>query len=232
MQIIITGISRGLGLAMSKSLLQRGHTVVGISRTEKVFDELESLSLQSNNASFIGITADITQEDEWQRIYEIIRGRTTDLHALINNAGILINKPFSQMTADDFDRMFSVNVKAVFFGIRTLSPLMQSGSHILNIASMGGVQGSVKFPGLSLYSASKAAVAVMTEVLAEELRPRGIHVNCIAPGSIKTEMFKEAFPGVEEAFDPEALAEFISDFTEYGFQFFNGKILPISATTP
>ena len=206
--------------------------MIGISRSGKVFNELESLSLQFGNAGFIGITADITQEVEWQRIYEIIQNSIDTIHALINNAGILINKPFTQMTADDFDRMFSVNVRAFFFGIRTLIPLMRSGSHILNIGSMGGVQGSVKFPGLSLYSASKAAVAVMTEVLAEELRPRGIHVNCLVPGSIKTEMFREAFLGVDEAFDPEELAEFISDFAEYGFEFFNGKILPVSVTTP
>jgi NAD(P)-dependent dehydrogenase (short-subunit alcohol dehydrogenase family) len=97
---------------------------------------------------------------------------------------------------------------------------------------MGGIQGSAKFPGLSLYSAAKGAVAVLTEAMAEELKERKISVNCLAFGAVQTEMFQQAFPGYEAPLAPETLAEFITDFALNGHRFFNGKVLPVSVSTP
>ena len=86
-----------------------------------------------------------------------------------------------------------------FFGpasiIRIVKPLMPAGSHIVNISSMGGFQGSAKFNGLSYYSASKAAIACLSECLAEEFKDSGVSVNCLALGAVQTEMLREAFPG-------------------------------------
>jgi NAD(P)-dependent dehydrogenase (short-subunit alcohol dehydrogenase family) len=109
---------------------------------------------------------------------------------------------------------------------------MDKGSHIVNIASMGGFQGSSKYPGLSCYSASKAALACLTECLAGEFTESGIKVNCLALGSVQTEMLEEAFPGYKAPVDAQEMAEFIADFALKGHKFFNGKILPVAVNNP
>ena len=97
---------------------------------------------------------------------------------------------------------------------------------------MGGFQGSAKFAGLSAYSSSKAAVVGLTECLAEELKDKDIFVNCLAIGAVQTEMLSEAFPGYEAPVSPKQMAEYIFDFAIKGSQFYNGKILPVSSSTP
>jgi len=109
---------------------------------------------------------------------------------------------------------------------------LQSGSHILNIGSMGGYMGSIKFPGLAYYSASKAALANLTECLAEELKDTGIRINCLALGSAQTEMLAEAFPGYQSPVSASQMATFITDFAINGSKLFNGKVLPVSVATP
>ncbi len=113
-----------------------------------------------------------------------------------------------------------------------LKPYMNQGSHILNISSMGGFQGSVKFRGLSYYSASKAAIACLSECLAEEFRGSGISVNCIALGAVQTEMFAEAFPGYKAPVEAVEIAPFISYFALNGHKFMNGKIIPLAQNNP
>jgi NAD(P)-dependent dehydrogenase (short-subunit alcohol dehydrogenase family) len=97
---------------------------------------------------------------------------------------------------------------------------------------MGGYQGSMKFPGLALYSASKGALAVMSECLAEEFKETGIKVNCLALGAAQTEMLKEAFPNYQPPLSAEEMASFVCDFALRGQSFFNGKILPVALTDP
>jgi NAD(P)-dependent dehydrogenase (short-subunit alcohol dehydrogenase family) len=109
---------------------------------------------------------------------------------------------------------------------------MSSGSHIVNISSMGGFQGSAKYKGLSYYSASKAALACLTECLATEFTEFGISVNCLALGAVQTEMLDEAFPGYKAPVDAKQMAEFISGFALTGHKFFNGKILPVALGNP
>ncbi|HTX88115.1 MAG TPA: SDR family oxidoreductase, partial [Bacteroidales bacterium] len=96
----------------------------------------------------------------------------------------------------------------------------------------GGVQGSKKFSGLSAYSASKGALAVLTEVLAEELAEREIRVNCLALGSAQTEMFEKAFPGLKAQLSAHQMAQFIADFAVNTGKYFNGKIIPVSVSVP
>ena len=116
--------------------------------------------------------------------------------------------------------------------IQALLTLFPKQSHILTISSMGGLQGSAKFSGLSLYSASKGALAVLTECLAEELSEQEIKCNCLALGAVQTEMLSKAFPGYTAPLNPEEMAEFIVEFALHGHRYFNGKILPVSLTTP
>jgi NAD(P)-dependent dehydrogenase (short-subunit alcohol dehydrogenase family) len=109
---------------------------------------------------------------------------------------------------------------------------MAGRAHIINISSMGGVQGSIKFPGLSSYSSAKAALGVLTECLAEEFKESNIRFNTLALGSVQTEMLEAAFPGYTAPLKPMEMAIFIKDFAERGGNFFNGKILPVSLSTP
>jgi 3-oxoacyl-[acyl-carrier protein] reductase len=109
---------------------------------------------------------------------------------------------------------------------------MSSGSHIVNISSMGGYQGSSKYKGLSVYSASKAALSCLSECLAGELKDSGISVNCLALGSVQTGMFEKAFPGFKAPLGPKEMAEFITYFAINGNKYFNGKVLPVAVNNP
>jgi NAD(P)-dependent dehydrogenase (short-subunit alcohol dehydrogenase family) len=97
---------------------------------------------------------------------------------------------------------------------------------------MGGVQGSSKFPGLSAYSSSKGATVILTELLAEEFKKTGPAFNSLALGAVQTEMLEEAFPGYQAPLNAAQMAEYIVDFALNGHQFYNGKVLPISSSTP
>jgi NAD(P)-dependent dehydrogenase (short-subunit alcohol dehydrogenase family) len=97
---------------------------------------------------------------------------------------------------------------------------------------MGGFQGSAKFKGLSLYSASKGALAILTECMAEEFKEKNINVNCLALGSVQTEMLAKAFPGYKAQSSPAEMAEFIANFALNAYKQINGKIIPVSASTP
>jgi NAD(P)-dependent dehydrogenase (short-subunit alcohol dehydrogenase family) len=154
------------------------------------------------------------------------------INVLVNNAGTLIKKEFSEFSDNDFDEIFSVNVKSVFKLTRALLAYFNKPAHIVNISSMGGLQGTSKFQGLALYSASKAAVAVLSEVMAEEFKDRKISVNCLAFGAVQTEMLAQAFPGYTAPLKPEEMASFVANFALTGHHFFNGKILPVSLSTP
>ena len=97
---------------------------------------------------------------------------------------------------------------------------------------MGGVGGSAKFAGLSAYSSSKGALSILTECLAEELKDYNIHVNALALGAVNTEMLQNAFPGYVANTQPQQMAAFIYDFATTKYSFFNGKVLPVSNSTP
>lgn len=196
MNIVITGTSRGLGYALTRELLGReGHCILGISR-HPIPEIPNSIS------RFIQVRADLTKEEDIDSAVREVSNRVESLDVIINNAGLLINKPFRDTTSAEIDRVMAVNFRSPALLIQKLLPLLKPGSHIMNIGSMGGVQGTMKFPGLSVYSASKGALTILTEALAEELKSLGIHVNCLAPGSVQTEMLAEAFPRLPGIFYP------------------------------
>ena len=151
---------------------------------------------------------------------------------LINNAGSLINKPFMEISSSEFEAVFKVNVFAVATLTRLMLPIMNPKGHVLNISSMGGVQGSAKFPGLSAYSSSKGALIILTELLAEEFKESGPSFNALALGAVQTEMLEEAFPGYQAPVTAAQMADHIINFAFNGNQFYNGKVLPVSSSTP
>jgi NAD(P)-dependent dehydrogenase (short-subunit alcohol dehydrogenase family) len=234
MNIIITGASRGIGFELAKKFaLDASNKVFAIARNkeklEKLYGEVKS---ENADSDIFYKDFDLNSGNIQKDLLPFILEKAGSFDILINNAGLLINKAFSELTDEDFDNTYGVNVKSVFRLTRDLLPYFSSKAHIVNITSMGGVQGSAKFPGLSIYSSSKGALGVLTECMAEELKERNIKVNALAIGAVQTEMLSEAFPNYKAPLSSSEMADYIHDFALNGHRYFNGKILPVSSSTP
>ncbi|WP_430615135.1 SDR family NAD(P)-dependent oxidoreductase [Flavobacterium sp. JP2137] len=222
--VIITGTSRGIGLEMALQFAAEGHRVLALSR--KLADEL------AGNENIVCLSVDITKAADLQLVNDYIQKNWTHVDILINNAGAIVNKSFEDIKAEEFEYVYRVNVFAVASLIQLCLPYLNNGSHVVSISSMGGIQGSMKFPGLAAYSSSKGAVITLSELLAEEYKELGISFNVIALGAVQTEMLDEAFPGYLAPVDPQEMAEYIVHFAQNGNRYFNGKVLQASSTTP
>lgn len=233
MNIVLTGASSGIGFETALEFtLNKAHKVVCIARSADKLRKLLEIAKGINpDCTLLPVEFDIVNDD-YAALVPFLREKLGNIDILINNAGALINKPFTETTGGDLASMFESNVLGHFNMIQNLLPLMDSGSHIVNIGSMGGFQGSVKFPGLSAYSASKAALHTLTECLAFELLETGIKINCLALGSAQTEMLEEAFPGYQSPVLAFEMGKYVADFARTGHKFFNGKVLPVAVTTP
>ena len=227
MNIVITGAGKGIGLSLVRHFLTfPEHRVWACSRDISALVALDAPGLRVEVLNIATATA--------ETIHRQVSTFFNQVDVLIHNAGVLVNKPFETTDLEDWQQVFDVNLFSVVKINQALLPLLhRSGAaHIVHIGSMGGVQGSSKFPGLSAYSASKAALANLTECMAEELKTTGIHVNCLALGAVDTEMLRRAFPNYKADMNSEQMAAFIGDFSLNGRAFFNGKILPVASTTP
>ncbi|MBL7815980.1 MAG: SDR family oxidoreductase [Saprospiraceae bacterium] len=232
MTILITGASRGIGFSTLKSLvaLDAQHKIYVLTRnTQALKDKIEADS-QLKTATIEVIPFDLTHFTK-----EDLLHLWTEVDVLINNSGLLINKPFSELTEADWLAMFQTNVLGAAQLTQSLLPLMgQNGktSHVVNIGSMGGYQGSSKFAGLSAYSASKGALAILSECLAEELKDKNVKCNCLCLGAVDTDMLQMAFPNYKAPTTSDEMGQFIADFALNGHKYFNGKVLPVSIMTP
>jgi NAD(P)-dependent dehydrogenase (short-subunit alcohol dehydrogenase family) len=234
MDVIITGASRGIGFEtafiMATSVKCR---VLAVSRNcESLLLLKKRIDEHANGSELVPFSVDFEKPGFELELINKIESLGFKPQIVINNAGLLVSKPFEDLSGLDFDRMFDVNVKSVFLIVRSLIKYFPKNAHIVNISSIGGVQGSVKFSGLSLYSASKAAVCILTECLAEELKPHDIQVNCLALGAVQTEMLSEAFPNYKAKLSANEMGKYIVDFAINGNKYFNGKVLPVSVSTP
>ncbi|MCF6182573.1 SDR family oxidoreductase [Lutibacter sp.] len=223
--VIITGTSRGIGFELAKLFAKNKYNVLAISRNTKT---LSSLSLKNITT----LSVDLSNESDFKKITNFITNHWKTVDIVINNAGKLINKPFEKLTTNNFLEVYKVNVFAVAALTRQLIPFLKKGSHVVNISSIGGIQGSVKFPGLAAYSSSKGALITLTEVLAEEYKEAQISFNALALGAVQTEMLAEAFPDYKAPVSAKEMANYIYNFALTGNQFYNGKILQVSSTTP
>ena len=234
MNIVITGAGKGLGLALVKKFAEiPGNKIIAISRNIENLYQLTDYHLNGklNLSKIIPYSFDLVQDD-FKELFEFITLETRSIDILINNAGHLVKAAFLEISEMEFDASFDTNVKAVFRSIQSLYPLLNKGSHIVNIASMAGFQGSVKFPGLSVYSASKAALIGLTQSLAAELSDEGIAVNALALVSVQTEMLTQAFPAYKAPLSATQMADFVADFAINGLKYFNGQVLPVALSTP
>lgn len=225
--IVIVGASRGIGKELVTILAEnQEHRILALARNKAALDgfaafpnvEIHQFDLNAGDAK-----ANAT------RIFDTV----DQIDVLINNAGKLVNKPFMELTAEDMQESYQVNVIGVMETVQAAVPKMiENGGHIVNISSMGGFQGTVKFAGLSAYSTSKAAVASFTELFAEEFKDTKIKTNCLCLGSAQTEMLQEAFPGFEALVSANQMAVYIADFALKAHQWMHGRIIPVSLTTP
>ena len=221
--IVITGASRGIGFALTQLALQQGHRIYALSRNIQPLKKSERL---------YPYRIDLTEEQLLHVFAEQLQKEGIKIDTLIHNAGILLNKPFSETTTADFESIYRVNVFGLAALTRLLLPSIEPKGHIVSISSMGGLTSSAKFPGLAAYSSSKGAVSILTELLAEEYKETGPAFNALALGAVQTEMLAQAFPGFQAPVTAEEMAAYILKFALEGQQFFNGKVLPVSATTP
>jgi len=229
MNIIINGGTKGIGKEVVILLAaDKNNQILVTGRTEK---SLNSLAKRFQNV--ISLPIDLSEFDKNEEsfrksVYQCFK----KVDILINMAGFLVAKEFVKTSVNEARRMMDTN----FFGpasvIRVVKPLMLKGSHIVNISSMGGFQGSTKYNGLSYYGASKAALACLSECLASEFIDSGVSVNCLSLGSVQTEMLNEAFPGYKAPVKPKEMAEFICGFALTGHKFINGKVIPVAINNP
>ncbi len=236
MNVLITGAGKGLGAALAACFASNAPIRIFLTSRNK-----NSLNALKNNlktkfpmAEVVIIACDLTSSDDLDALADCLHSSVTTLDIVINNAGMLVNKPFDQFDISLAEEVFRVNYFAPAALIKKVSSLLEAADkpHVVNIASMGGVQGSVKFPGLSHYSASKAALSVLTECLAAEYKEKGIAFNCLAPGSFRSEMLETAFPGYSAPVEPEDMARFVCDFAMKAHHVMNGKIIPVALSTP
>ena len=223
--VIITGTSRGIGYELVPLFTDAGYNVLALSRN----------SAPISNINLDGCTIfpfDITDSKDILMVSQFVKENWKQVDILINNSGALINKPFAKTSIDDFISVYEVNVFGTAALTKAVLPFMKKDGHVVNISSMGGVQGSVKFPGLSAYSSSKGALITLTELLAEEYKETGPSFNALALGAVQTEMLEEAFPGFNATVSAEEMAQYIMQFSLSGHQMYNGKVLQVSNSTP
>ena len=223
--IIVTGSSRGIGLELALIFAKEGHKVLALSRNTKPITTL-------NHKNISCFPFDITVAQDIEKAKQFVNKNWNTVDVLINNAGKFLNKPFLNTTIADFEGVYNVNVFGVANLTRVILPKMTIGSHVLTISSMGGVQGSVKFPGFSAYSSSKAAVITLTELWAEEFKESGVSFNVMALGAVQTEMLEEAFPDYKAPITALEMANYIKDFALKAYKMYNGKLLQVSSSTP
>ena len=182
--VLITGVSRGIGLSIAKEFIQNDYFVFGTSRSK--FDLPKAL--ESNNCKHLIV--DVNDRDSIASLMKDIPGENNTLDCLVNNAGITADQLFIRMKDSEWDDVINTNLTGIFNITKPVSKMMlkQKSGSIINISSVSGLMGNA---GQVNYSSSKSALLGFTKSLAKELAPRGINVNCICPGFIESDMTNE-----------------------------------------
>jgi len=183
---IVTGASRGIGAAVAKRLAEDGFTVVvNYAGSAKAADEVVK-AIEAAGGKAITAQADVSKPADARRLFDQAEEVYGGVDVLVNNAGVMSLSPIADMTDEDFDRLFDINVKGSYNTMREAAKRLRKGGRIINFSS--SVVGLLQ-PGYAPYAATKAAIEATTVVLARELRGKEITVNAIAPGPTATELF-------------------------------------------
>ena len=224
--IVVVGASRGIGKSIVTHFAEESsNKIIALSRN---LAKMKSQFAEHENVSCFAL--DLNQTNVRAQC-ESIFNEIESIDILINNAGKLINKPFAELSREEIEECYNVNIIGVIQTTQAALPKMNK-AHIVNISSIGGFQGSVKFPGLSAYSSSKAALCSFTEMFAEEYKNTDITMNCLCLGAVQTEMLQEAFPGHEAPISASKMAEYIVHFAMTANDWIRGKIIPVTLSTP
>lgn len=173
---IVTGCSSGIGLAISKRFLNEGATVVGVDLSEDAEAALSSDRL-------LVVRGSVSDPSTLDAALDELERRAGRVDVMVNNAGIQIERTIETMTVEQFDETLAVNLRGVFLGIKHAAQRMGHGGRIVNLGSTLGLTGDAL---LATYSASKAGVINLTSSAAAAYGPRGIRVNCVCPGAVRT----------------------------------------------
>ena len=185
---LVTGASRGIGRALALGLADAGLDVVvnDIARQSGELDAVR-VEIEQRGRRALSVLADVSRKDEVRAMADEAIAWAGQVHAVVNNAGILISSTVEALAEEHWDAVMDVNAKGTFLVVQSFLPHMRANFYgrIVNIASIGGKQGA---PQQAHYSASKAAVMGFTRVLAQEVGQYGITANCVCPGIVVTDM--------------------------------------------
>jgi 3-oxoacyl-[acyl-carrier protein] reductase len=183
---LVTGASRGIGRAIAERLGRDGASVV-VNYSGNAEAAREAVAaVEAAGGRAVAVRADVSRVPEVEALFDETIRHLGRLDILINNAGIMFNKPLADVGEDEFDRIFAVNVKGTFFACQQAARRMADGGRIVNFSSSTT---ALMLPTYSTYVATKGAVEQLSHVLAKELGPRGITVNVVSPGPTDTDLF-------------------------------------------
>lgn len=217
--VLITGGGSGIGAACAEEFLRRGRAVVVVGRTASRLRSVKGA---------LALAGDVGDEAFARRAFAAARRRFGSVDILVNNAAHLVKKSFVDTTAAEWDAVMRTNLRGPFLFSREFLRAPKPGRAIVHIGSLGGVQGTEKFPGLSAYTVSKYGVTGLAAAMAVEARPRGVAVFCVAPGAVDTAMLRKAAPGLKAGAIPSDIARVVADLAESADPaLLSGAIIPL-----
>jgi len=226
MVTLISGVSRGIGKALFERSVSSSEYTIGLTRSSVL-----QVKQQTSKSVIIGVNY-----DELEGLPELIKSLTqgTGIDVLINNAGVLQKSELKEETLEGFLFHQKVNTWYPFYLFKVLEEenTLSKQAHIVNISSMGGVQGVNKYSGLFSYSASKSGLIALTEFLDVEFGGKGYSFNSLALGAVQTEMLKEAFPDYFSEVTSQKMAEFVFDFATRNGDLMSGKTIQVQKSDP
>jgi NAD(P)-dependent dehydrogenase (short-subunit alcohol dehydrogenase family) len=184
--ILVTGGANGMGEAHCRLLAERGATVVVADVNPRGEDVVADIVRNGGVARFRSL--DVRDRRQWQIVVDAAVSEFGRIDGLVNNAGILVRQPVEELSVEDWDLQFDINVKGTFLGSQAILPAMKKagGGSIVNISSISGFVANM--PGMSAYCATKGAIRLFTKGLAVDYAGYGIRVNSLHPGTIRTPM--------------------------------------------
>lgn len=224
--VVITGASKGIGYATALAFAKEGHSVLALARNGELLAKLQKEG-QALSGKLSIKECDISAFEP-----EMLSAAFEKVDVLINNAGKLVNKPFGEISREELESVYEVNVFAPYIMVQKLLPFFSEDAHIINVSSVGGVNGTQKFPGLSAYSSSKAAMSCLSEIWQAEFADTALTFNSLALGSVQTEMLEQAFPGYAASTSPKDMADYILNFALTAPKVMKGKTVLVSSSNP